>query len=117
MFLETLWVKTNVKFAVPRAGLETPSIFCSTHGPRSVSVVVPALIACHGQANLTCGRWTLTPPKCRVADSATAAIALRNTRHATATAAPHRSRRRIRRRERDLNPLPPGAPGDTGRAG
>jgi hypothetical protein len=62
MLLDTLWVKVKLKFSVPRAGLEIPSIFCSTHGPTSVSVAVPALIDCHGQDSLTCGRCTLFSP-------------------------------------------------------
>ena len=56
MLLDTLCVKVKLKFSVPRAGREMPWIFCSTHGPTSVSVVVPALTDCHGQASLTCGR-------------------------------------------------------------
>ena len=42
MFLLTLWVNTKLKFSVPRAGRDIPSIFCRTQGPTSVSVVVPA---------------------------------------------------------------------------
>ena len=56
MLLLTLRVKTKLKFSVPRAGREIPSIFCSTHGPISVSVVVPAAIDVHGQASLMFGR-------------------------------------------------------------
>ena len=51
ILLETLCVKKKLKFAWPRAGLEIPSIFCSTQGPRSVLVALLALIVCHGQPN------------------------------------------------------------------
>jgi hypothetical protein len=98
---ETLWVKVKLKFSVPRAGLEMPSIFCSTHGPTSVSVVVPALIACHGQANVICGSRTLMPNRCSVAESAAStaqAITLRNTRAARTRTAAHVSLRGIRSR-------------------
>ena len=44
------------------AGREMPSIFCSTHGPTSVSVVVPTM-DCHGHANLMLGRCTLSPTR------------------------------------------------------
>ena len=56
MLLVTLWVNVNVKFACPSAGREMPSIFCSTHGPRSTLGVEPALMVCQGQAKLMCGR-------------------------------------------------------------
>ena len=101
MFFETLCVKVKLKFSVPRAGLEMPSIFCSTQGPMLVSVVVPALTACHGQASLICGRRTLIPNRCRVAESATSAaqaITLRNSRPARTRTAAHESLRGIRRR-------------------
>src|ERR1700689_4474328 len=78
MFFVTLWVKVKLKLAVPRAGLEMPSIFCSTHGPRSMLEVVPALIDCHGHESLTWGRCTLTPTRCSAEESAT------STAHATA---------------------------------
>ena len=78
MFLDTVCVKTKLKFSVPRAGREIPSIFCSTSGPTRVFVVVPALIDCQGQPNLRCGRFTLTPKRCKAADSAA------STAHATA---------------------------------
>src|ERR1700721_2016288 len=55
MLLLTLWVNTKLKFSVPRAGCEMPSIFCSTNGPSSVSVVVPEVIDVHGQASLRAG--------------------------------------------------------------
>src|SRR5690349_20806770 len=78
-----------------------PSIFCKTHGPRFVLVVVPALIVCHGQANLTCGRCTLTPMRWNAADSAvmtTAAIARRKISPMTRTTTLQLTRRGIRRR-------------------
>src|SRR6516162_6646766 len=92
-----------------------PSIFCSTHGPRFVSVVVPALIVCHGHENFTLGRWTLTPTRWNAADSAistTAAIALRNTRPTTSTAAAHLIPSGMRRRRGPPGPpfQRPGAP-------
>ena len=101
MLLETLCVKVKLKFSVPKAGLEIPSIFCSTQGPMLVSVVVPALIACHGQASLICGRRTLNPNRCRVAESATSAaqaITLRKSRPARTRTAAQVSLRRILRR-------------------
>ena len=91
MFLDTLCVNTKVKLAWPSAGREMPSIFCSTHGPRSVFVVVPAVMTCHGQANLTVGRCTLRPRKCSVAASAvstTDAIARRKMNTAAASTKP-----------------------------
>ena len=93
MLLEILWAK--LKLAWPRAGLKIPSIFCSTQGPRSVLVVVPVLIVCHGQANLIAGRWTLMPTKCRAAESAistTDAIARRDIRPTGACGARMRDR-------------------------
>ena len=101
MLFETLCVKVKLKFSVPRAGREIPSIFCSTQGPMSVSVVVPLLTDCHGQASLTCGRWMLIPTTCRVADSAAStaqAIALRKIRPARTRTAAHLSLRGMRRR-------------------
>src|SRR5260370_29183666 len=101
MLLETLRVKKKLKFGWPRAGLEIPSIFCSTHGPRSALVVVPALIVCHGQAKLILGRWKLTPIKCRAAESAIVtknAMARRNTRATATAAAIHLIRGEMRRR-------------------
>jgi hypothetical protein len=50
-----LWVKVKLKFSEPSAGREIPWIFCSTHGPSGVSVVVPAVTDVHGQASLMCG--------------------------------------------------------------
>ena len=90
MLLDTLWVKKKLKFALPRAGREIPSMRCRTHGPRSVLVVVVTLIVCHGQANRMLGRWMGIPIRCSAAESAvstTDAIARRKTRPATATAA------------------------------
>ena len=101
MFFETLWVKVKLKFSVPRAGREMPSIFCSTQGPTSVSVVVPALIVCHGQASLIWGSRTLIPNRCRAAESAAStaqAITLRNTRPTSTRTAAHVSLRGICRR-------------------
>src|ERR1022692_2558381 len=116
MFLDTLWVKKKVKFAWPRAGLEIPSIFCSTHGPRSVlAVVAPALIVCHGHANLMLGRRMFRPTRCRPADSpirTTDAIARRNIRHPATKAAIRMARGEIRRRF-GLEP-PPGQAGLSG---
>src|SRR5271165_115554 len=101
MLLETLWVKTKLKFSVPRAGREIPSIFCSTHGPTLVSVVVPAAIDCHGHPNLMLGRCTLSPIRCSAAEStasATNATALRKMSPASASRAAHLSQRGTRRR-------------------
>ena len=63
MFLDTLWVKTKLKFACPGPAWRCPR---SSAGPRAQIGVggLPAVIVCHGQANLTCGRWTLKPRKC-----------------------------------------------------
>ena len=55
MSLDTLRVNTKLKLAWPSAGREIPSIFCSTHGPRLVVVVEPAVIPDHGQPNRTLG--------------------------------------------------------------
>src|SRR3984885_6383791 len=83
MFFDTLCVNRKLKLTRPSAGLDTPSIFCTTHGPRSVFVVVvwtTLVPACQGQPNLMLGRCTLTPTTCSAADSAISArdaIALR----------------------------------------
>ncbi len=69
MFFETLWVNVKLKFSVPSAGREMPSIFCSTQGPTLTLVVVPAVTDCHGQPNATCGSRTLSPTRCRAPDS------------------------------------------------
>ena len=101
MFLDTLWVKTKLKFSVPSAGLEMPSIFCRTHGPICALVVLPAVIVCQGHANRTCGRWTLKPRKWNVADSAistTEAITRRKIRPTSTTAALHLTHRGTQRR-------------------
>src|SRR6266571_7984236 len=103
MFLETLRVKKKLKFAWPRAGLEIPSIFCSTHGPRSVLVVAvaPARIVCQGQPNLTLGKWTLMPTRCSAAESATRttdATALRKIRPSSTRSAVHLTQGGTRRR-------------------
>ncbi len=101
MLFDTLWVKLKLKFSVPSAGLEIPSIFCSTHGPRSMLVVVPALIDCNGHESRTWGRWTLIPTTCKAADSATKtahAIALRNIRPSTTMKAAHLSQSGMSRR-------------------
>ena len=103
MLLDPLCVKVKLKFSVPRAGREIPWIFCSTQGPTLVSVVVPAVTDCHGQPNLTCGRCTLIPTRCRVAPSAVSAaqaIALRKIRPATIRIAAHVSLRGMRGRRR-----------------
>src|SRR5215813_4998641 len=110
MFLDTRWVNRKLKFALPSAGLEIPSIFCSTHGPRSVSVVAPAAIVCHGQANLTLGRWASTPTRCSAADrviSTTDAIARRKIRPTTTAAAAHLTPVGMRR---PRGPRPPAHP-------
>src|SRR5580704_6967089 len=110
MFLDTLRVNTKLKFACPRAGLEIPSIFCSTHGPRSVLVVVPALIVCHGQASLILGRWALMPTRCRAPESAIrarAATARRKIRATATRTAVLIAQRGMRRRR---GPEPPGGP-------
>src|SRR5580704_3590153 len=116
MFLDTLRVNTKLKFACPRAGLEIPSIFCSTHGPRSVLVVVPALIVCHGQASLILGRWALMPTRCRAPESAIRATATR-----TAVLTAQRGMRRRRGPEPDGGPLwlagPPRRSAGTGQGG
>src|SRR6516225_8556300 len=70
MFLETVCVNRKLKFSVPRAGREIPSIFCSTKGPTMVFVLVPDEMDCHGQPNLTSGRCTLMPTRWSAADSA-----------------------------------------------
>jgi hypothetical protein len=101
MLLSTLCVKTKLKFSVPRAGLEMPSMFCSTHGPTETSVVEPALIDCHGHANVMCGRWMSSPTRCRNPDSAAMtahATALRKIKPTTAAGTPHASQRGRRRR-------------------
>src|SRR5215468_6539117 len=110
MFLETLWVKTKLKLAWPRAGLEIPSIFCSTHGPRSALVVVPAVIVCQGQAKLMLGRCALMPTRCSAADSvvtATEAIARRKMSPSTSRKAAHLIFGEMRRRR---GPEPPPGP-------
>src|ERR1700691_4930833 len=105
MFLDTLWVNRKLKLTWPRAGLEIPSIFCSTHGPRSTLGVVVwgrAEAVCQGQPNLTLGRWTSTPTRCSAADRAARtshAMALRKIRPATIAAA-HLAHRGIRRGRR-----------------
>ena len=103
MFLETLWVNVKLKLSVPKAGLEMPSIFCSTQGPTGVSVVVPAVTDCHGQASLTCGRRTSSPARCRAADSAAStahAMTFRNTSPTSTRTAAHVSLRPRPRRRR-----------------
>src|SRR5450755_2313490 len=103
MFFDTLWVKTKLKFSVPSAGLEMPSIFCSTQGPSWALELVAALIVCHGQASRTCGRCTFSPRKCSEADSAistTEAIARRKISARIAVAALHLTHRGIHRRRR-----------------
>ena len=114
MFLDTLWVNTKVKFAWPSAGLEIPSIFCSTHGPRSVLVVAGATawIACHGQPNFTLGRWTLIPTRCSAADSAirtTDAIAWRKMSASSARIAVHLTQRGTGAAGAGPRPVPPGS--------
>src|SRR5579875_1949514 len=84
MLLDTLWVNTKLKVTVPSAGREMPSIFCSTHGPTLVLVVVAAP-CCHGQASLICGRCTSTPANRNTADSAISAIAAIARRNTSAT--------------------------------
>src|SRR6202012_640225 len=83
MFFDTLCVNTKLKLSVPSAGLEMPSIFCSTQGPTATLVVeLPEPADRQGQPKLICGRCTLRPKKCRLADSVamtTAARARRNT--------------------------------------
>src|SRR5262249_36455880 len=88
------------KVTRPSAGLEIPSIFCSTQGPRSVLVVVPAVMVCQGQANLMCGRCTLMPTRWKAADramSTTAAIARRKISPITTTTADHLTQRGTQR--------------------
>src|SRR5215467_111849 len=78
-----------------------PSIFCRTHGPRLVLVVVPALIVCQGQANLILGRWAFTPIRCSADDSASStshATARRNIKLTTTSTAVHVTQRGTRRR-------------------
>src|SRR5450755_4598159 len=119
MFLDTLRVKTKLKFSVPSAGLEMPSIFCRTHGPICAVVVLPAVIVCQGHANRTCGRCTLKPRKCSIAESAiktTEAITrrkIRPTRMTTALLLTHRGTQRRRGRDRCGGPggQPLGGPG------
>ena len=101
MLFDTLWVKTKLKFSVPSAGLEMPSIFCSTQGPSWALELVPALIVCHGQASRIRGRCTFSPQKCSAADSAvsaTEAIARRKISARIAAAALHLTHRGIHRR-------------------
>src|SRR5262249_26194694 len=77
-------------------------------------VVVPALIACQGQANFTCGRCTLMPTRWKAADSAVstrAAIARRKIRPITNTTAVRLTSRGIRRRRGGGLPHGAGAPG------
>ena len=109
MFFETLWVNVKLKFSVPSAGREMPSIFCSTQGPTLTLVVVPAVTDCHGQPNATCGSRTLSPTRCRAADS-TASTAqtmilrkIRATRTRTAPQASFRGSHRRRARPDQLS--------------
>src|SRR5579864_377375 len=100
MLLFTLCVKVKVKFSVPSAGLEIPSMLCSTHGPTATSVVEPELIDCQGQPNLMLGRWTLSPTRCRNPESAamtSQARALRKIKPATTATTPHVTQRGMRR--------------------
>src|SRR5215468_1097085 len=91
-----------------------PSIFCSTHGPRLVLVVVPALIVCHGQANLMFGRCALTPIRCSADDRARStshATARRKIRPATTRTAVHLTHSGMRRRcGTNSVPMPLGFP-------
>src|SRR6201987_2631635 len=67
MECDTECVNMKSKVVVPSAGLSIPSIFCSTSGPTSV---VELLDDDHGQPKSMCGRGTLAPKECSVADSA-----------------------------------------------
>src|ERR1700760_240982 len=99
MFFDTLWVNTKLKLSVPSAGLEMPSIFCSTQGPTATLVLElldPA--ACHGQPTGMWGRCTLRQKKGGLPDGPAmtiAATARRNTNPASTRNRLHLSQRGI----------------------
>src|SRR5258708_663967 len=100
MLLLTLWVNVNVKFAWPSAGREMPSIFCSTHGPRSVLVVTVLTtgVPDHGHSNRICGR--LRPRDDASSPITSQAMAFLKISPMTAAATTHAQRGTLRRRAR-----------------
>src|ERR1041385_3195803 len=109
MSLETFRVNTKLKFTRPSAGLEIPSIFCSTHGPTGVVVVEFDVTDCHGQPNLIDGRWMPIPTRWNAADRANRTphpTARGKIRPSTTSAAIHLYRSGIHRRRGRRPPGP-----------